>query len=359
MTSLPNHCIEIDGRLIGAGHPTYVIAEISANHNQNIDEAIDLIQIAANSGADAVKIQTYTPDTMTIQCENDYFKIGKDTLWEGRSLYELYGDAYTPWEWLPELQKAARNAKITLFSTPFDSTSVNFLEQHNVPAHKIASFELTDHPLLATVAQTGKPVILSTGLASLEEITDAVEVLRTNGCEQLALLKCTSAYPAPPEEANLARIPHMQETFSVPVGLSDHTMGTTVSALAVSLGACIIEKHFTKSRAVPGPDSAFSLEPDELKAMIEAVRIAEKAIGHVTYDLTEMERNSRTFRRSIFAVKDIQPGEEINESNVRIIRPSYGLAPKYMNQVLGLRSKGSIRRGTPLSWDLINHTSIE
>jgi pseudaminic acid synthase len=354
MSSNSPQSIEIAGRLIGPGHPTYVIAEISANHNHDINEAIDLINIAAECGADAVKIQTYTPDTMTIDCDNEHFTIGKGTVWEGKNLYELYGEAYTPWEWLPELQAAADQAGITLFSTPFDETSVDFLEQHNVPAHKIASFELTDHSLLRAVARTGKPVIMSTGMGTLSEITESVEVLRKNGCEQFALLKCTSAYPAPPEEANLARIMHMEEAFNVPVGLSDHTMGSTVSALAVSLGACIVEKHFTKSRAVPGPDSSFSLEPDELRELVEAVRVAEKAVGRVTYSLTEKENNSRVFRRSLFAVEDIEAGKVLNTTNVRIIRPGFGLPPKHINTVIGRKAKQKIARGTPLSWELID-----
>ena len=346
--------IEIAGRLIGPGHPTYVIAEISANHNHDINEAIDLINIAAECGADAVKIQTYTPDTMTINCDNEHFTIGKGTVWEGKNLYELYSEAYTPWEWLPELQVAAHQAGITLFSTPFDSTSVDFLEQHNVPAHKIASFELTDHSLLQAVARTGKPVIMSTGMGTLSEITESVEVLRENGCNQFALLKCTSAYPASPEEANLARIKHMEDAFNVPVGLSDHTMGNTVSALAVSLGACVVEKHFTKSRAVEGPDSSFSLEPDELRELVKAIRVAEKAVGRVTYELTEKENNSRVFRRSLFVVKDIKAGEVFSSTNVRIIRPGCGLAPKHEGVVLGRQAKQAILRGTPLSWELID-----
>jgi pseudaminic acid synthase len=340
--------------VIGRGHPTYVIAEISANHNQDINEAIDLIKIAADCGADAVKIQTYTPETMTINCDNKYFTIGKGSPWEGRNLFELYGEAYTPWEWLPELQAAASDAGITLFSTPFDKTAVDFLEQHNVPAHKIASFELTDHPLLREVARTRKPVIMSTGMATLLEIAEAVDVLKANGCEQLALLKCTSSYPAPAEEANLARIPHMGDAFNAVVGLSDHTMGSLVPALAVGLGASIIEKHFTKSRDVKGPDSSFSLEPIELKSMVDAVRIAEKAIGRVTYDLTEKEVNSRAFRRSLFAVTDIKAGEAFSPANVRVIRPSDGLEPKHADLIFDRNAKQAIARGTPLSWGIID-----
>ena len=348
-----SNTIEIQGKKIGVGHPTYIIAEISANHNQNIQEAIDLINIAAECGADAVKIQTYTPDTMTLDCKSDHFVIGKGSIWEGRNVYELYEDAYTPWEWLPELQAAAKDAGITIFSTPFDASSVDFLEAHDVPAHKIASFELTDLPLLKKVAQTGKPVIMSTGMGSLGEVYQAVETMKSNGCEQLVLLKCTSAYPAPADEANLKRIPHMKEAFGVDVGLSDHTMGSIVPALAVSVGAVIVEKHFTKSRSIPGPDSAFSLEPDELKAMIDAVRVAEKAMGKVTYDLTEKEISSRKFRRSIFASKDIAEGEPLTIENVKVVRPSDGLEPQYFEEILTRRATQNIPFGSPISWDLV------
>lgn len=336
--------------MIGADQPTYVIAEISANHNHDIQEAIDLIHIAKECGADAVKIQTYTPDTMTIDCDKDHFKIGKGTIWEGKNLYQLYGEAYMSWEWTPRLIEEAKKVGITLFSSPFDSTSVDFLEDLNMPAYKIASFELVDHPLIARVAKTGKPVIMSTGMGTLREISEAVEVLEANGCNEYALLKCTSSYPARADEANLARIRHMAEAFQVPVGLSDHTMGSTVPAVAIALGACIIEKHFTKSRDVEGPDSAFSMEPEEFKEMVHAVHIAKQAVGSVTYKLTEDEKNSKVFRKSIFAVKHIVAGEELTRENTRIIRPGHGLAPKYWQQVLGSKATQDIERGTPLSW---------
>ena len=345
--------ISIDGRLIGAGQPTYVIAEISANHNHDIQEAIDLIRIAKDCGADAVKIQTYTPDTMTIDCDNEHFQIGKGTIWEGKNLYQLYGEAYMPWEWTPRLVEEAGKVGITLFSSPFDSTAVDFLEEMDMPAYKIASFELVDHPLIARVAKTGKPVIMSTGMGTLSEIFEAVEVLESNGCSQYALLKCTSSYPAPAEEANLARIQHMSEAFQVPVGLSDHTMGSTVPAVAVGLGACIVEKHFTKSRQVEGPDSSFSMEPAEFKEMVDAVRMAEQAVGTVTYDLTEKEKNSRVFRKSIFVVADIKVGEELTAKNTRVIRPGYGMEPKYLDQVMGMTAKEKITKGTPLDWKFI------
>jgi pseudaminic acid synthase len=341
---------QIQGREIGPGWPAYVIAEISANHNRSLAEALDLIKLAKECGADAVKIQTYTPDTITIDCDNEYFQIGKGTIWEGKNLHQLYGEAYTPWEWHAELFAHARKVGITLFSTPFDETAVDLLEKLHTPAYKIASFELVHLPLIRRVAKTGKPIIMSTGMGSLREIAEAVEAAREAGCRELALLKCTSAYPAPPEEANLRRIPHMAEAFGVPAGLSDHTLGSAVAVASVCLGGCIIEKHFTRSRAVTGPDSAFSMEPAEFKAMVNDVRVAEKALGYVSYEATEKEKTSRMFRRSIFVVKDIPEGAEITAENVRIIRPGHGLAPKHLESVLGRKAKKALRRGEPLKW---------
>jgi pseudaminic acid synthase len=341
----------INHRSIGPGHPCYVIAEISANHNQSRTEALDLIGLAKDSGADAVKIQTYTPDTITLDCDAEYFRIGKGTIWEGKNLYKLYGEAYTPWEWHADLFARAKELGITLFSTPFDETAVDLLEKLNAPAYKIASFELVHLPLIRRVAQTGKPIIMSTGMGSRQEIAEAVEAARGAGCRELALLKCTSAYPAPPEEANLRRIPDMAEVFGVPAGLSDHTMGSAVAVAAVCLGACVIEKHFTRSRAVPGPDSAFSMEPAEFKAMVDDVRTAEKALGSVSYELTAKEEASRVFRRSIFVVKDIPTGAEITRENIRIIRPAHGLAPGNLDRVLGRKVKRALRRGEPLKWE--------
>lgn len=346
--------IKIGGRKIGRGSPVFVIAEISANHNHSLDEALKLIEISKESGADAVKIQTYTPDTMTIDCRNDHFVVGQGTIWTGRNLHDLYREAYTPWEWTSRLMERANELNLGFLSTAFDRSSVDFLEDLNLPAYKIASFELVDIPLLRRVASTGKPVILSTGMASLPEICEAVETLRENGCSELVLLKCTSSYPAPPEEANLARIRHMSECFDVPVGLSDHTMGSTVPAIAVALGACVIEKHLTQSRKVPGPDSVFSLEPPEFAEMVEQVRIAEKAVGRVTYALTDHEKASRAFRRSIFLVRDVAAGEPFTIDNIRIIRPGYGLPPKELDRVLGRKAKSPIHRGTPLAWDLVD-----
>ena len=272
---------KIGSQAVGLGCPAFLIAELSANHNHSYDEAVRLIEVAKDCGADAVKLQTYTPDTITIDCDSELFRIGGESLWAGRNLYELYGEAYTPWEWQPELKKVAEKLGMELFSSPFDPTAVDFLEAMDVPAYKISSFELVDHGLLEKVASTGKPVILSTGMASLAEIDEAVRVLRSHGCSELALLKCTSAYPAPANEANLRTILHLSAAFEVPVGLSDHTMGSSVPVAAVALGACIIEKHFTISRDVPGPDSEFSLEPVEFKAMVDAVRITEQAMGRV------------------------------------------------------------------------------
>ena len=341
------------GRPIGPGQPVYIIAELSANHNQNLDEAVKLVHAAREVGADAVKLQTYTADTLTIESTRPEFRIGSGSPWEGRNLYELYQEAYTPWEWQPRLKAVADEIGIHLFSTPFDESAVVFLEQMNVPAYKVASFELVDLPLIERIAHTGKPMIMSTGMASLAEISEAVDTARGAGARDIALLKCTSAYPAPPEEMNLRTIAHLAEAFGVSVGLSDHTLGVEVPVAAVAVGACIVEKHFTLSRKVPGPDSAFSLEPHEFQAMIDAVRTAEKALGSVHYGVSAREKASRIFRRSLFVVTDVQVGEVFTSHNVRSIRPGHGLAPKYLSQVLGRRAARSVSRGTPMSWDLI------
>jgi pseudaminic acid synthase len=345
--------IEIAGRKIGQGYPTYIVAEMSANHQQNFERAAEILQAAKECGADAVKLQTYTPDTMTLDCRNEYFRIGKGTIWEGRQLYELYGEAYTPWEWHPKLKAMAQDLGLDLFSTPFDLTAVAFLEDLGVPAYKIASFELVDLPLIRRVAQTGKPLIVSTGMATLAEIDEAVRTAREAGATQIALLKCTSAYPAPPEEMNLRTIPHLSEAFQVPAGLSDHTLGIALPIAAVALGACIVEKHFTLSRSVPGPDSSFSLEPQEFKTMVEAIRTAEKSFGSVSYAVTEREVASRIFRRSLFVVQDMRAGDIFSEENVRSIRPGFGLPPKYYDSLIGKPVKKDVKRGTPVSWDLI------
>jgi N-acetylneuraminate synthase len=348
-----NRHISLAGRQIGADSPVYIIAELSANHHQDFEQAVRIMQAARDAGVDAVKLQTYTPDTITIDSDQDYFQIQK-TIWEGRRLYDLYREAYTPWEWQPELKEIANNMGLTLFSSPFDHTAVDFLETMDVPAYKIASFEVVDIPLLRKVARTGKPIIMSTGMATLGEIDEAVGVIRAEGNTRLALLKCTSAYPSPPEEMNLHTIPHLADAFQVPVGLSDHTMGVAVPVAAVTLGARIIEKHITLSRAISGPDSAFSLEPDEFKQMVDAVRLAEKALGTVHYDITDSELPSRAHRRSLFVVQDMQAGEAFTPENVRSIRPAHGLHTRYFEEVIGRTASRAIQRGTPLRWELVS-----
>jgi pseudaminic acid synthase len=343
--------IEIDGRRVGPGYPVYLVAEISANHHQEFDEAVRLLQAAKDAGADAVKLQTYTADTLTISSDRDYFRISGGTPWDGGSLYDLYKEAFTPWEWQPRLKAMADRLGITLFSTAFDPSAVDFLEAMDVPVHKIASFEIVDIPLIKKMARTGKPLILSTGMATLEEIEEAVQAARLSGGTELALLKCTSAYPATPEEMNLRTIPHLAETFNVPVGLSDHTLGTETAVAAVTLGACIVEKHFTLSRGCPGPDSAFSLEPQEFKTVVGSIRTVEEALGKVQYGATSRETQSLVFRRSLFVVKDVKQGEPFTQENVRSIRPGYGLAPKYLEDILGRCASMDIKQGTPLTWD--------
>ena len=344
--------IKINKRSIGPGHNTYIIAEMSANHSQDFDLAVKIIEAAKQAGADAVKLQTYTPDTLTIDCNSQYFRI-ESTPWEGRTLYDLYAEAYTPWEWQPRLKKFADKLGIDLFSSPFDTTAVDFLEKMDVSAYKIASFEITDLPLIRTIAETGKPVILSTGMANLAEIDEAVSAIRSTGNHQLALLKCTSAYPAPPEDMNLRTIEHLNRAYNVPVGLSDHSLNIAVPVAAVSLGACIIEKHLMLKRSADGPDSAFSLEPSEFKEMVTAVRTAEKAIGKFCYEVSEKEKGNRLFRRSLFAVEDIKAGQVFTQQNIRSIRPGYGLHPRYLSVVLGEKAAKNIHRGTPLDWKLV------
>jgi N-acetylneuraminate synthase len=346
--------ITINKKRIGRDAPVYIIAELSANHNQNFDQAVALIDAAKEAGADAVKIQTYTPDTMTLNSKNRFFRIGKGTIWEGKNLYDLYGEACTPWEWHADLKRHARKRRLDFFSTPFDHTAVDLLENLHMPVYKIASFEIVDIPLIRSIARTGKPIILSTGMASVAEIDEAVQAIRAEGNNNLALLKCTSAYPALPEEMNLRTIPHMAELFDAPVGLSDHTLGISVPVAAVTLGACIVEKHFTLSRGTPGPDSAFSLEPAEFRAMTDAIRDTEKAIGRVSYDVSDREKASRVFRRSLFVVREMKRGEIFTAENVRSIRPGYGIPPKYLPDILGRRAEKAITRGTPLRWDLVD-----
>ena len=344
--------ISINGRAIGGGEPCYIVAEMSANHGQSFDQAVKIIEATKEVGADAIKLQTYTPDTMTINSHNEFFQI-KDTIWAGRNLYELYGEAYTPWDWQPKLKELAEKLGLDFFSTPFDHTAVDFLESLDVPVYKVASFELVDVPLLKRIAKTGKPIFISTGMASLAEIEEAVSTVRRSGGNHLALLKCTSAYPAPPEEMNLRTIPHLAEAFGLPVGLSDHTLDFEVAVAAVALGACIVEKHFTLSREQPGPDSSFSMEPHEFKEMVRAIRSVEQALGRVQYQITEREESSKVFRRSLFVVRDMYAGEEFTEENVRSIRPGFGLHTRHLGEVLGRKAREDIAKGTPLSWDLI------
>jgi N-acetylneuraminate synthase len=345
------HSITINGKAIGPGRPVYIVAEMSGNHNHDFDKAVRIVRAAKEAGANAVKLQTYTPDTMTIDSDREGFIIGKGTLWEGQKLFDLYDTAHTPWDWQPKLKEVADEIGIDLFSTPFDNTAVGFLETMDVPAYKVASFELVDIPLLKRIGETRKPVIMSIGMATLAEIDEAVLTLRQAGAKEIAILKCTSAYPAPPEEMNLRTIPHIAEAFGVVSGLSDHTLGMAVPVAAVALGACIVEKHFKLSKEDCGPDAAFSLDFDEFKTMVENVRLAEKALGEVHYRLTPEEKESTVFRRSLFVVKNVREGEVFTGENVRSIRPGSGLAPKYYDVVLGRRASRDIERGTPLEWE--------
>lgn len=347
-------CIMIGNDYIGATYPIYIVAELSSNHCQQYDKAVELIKAAKAAGANAVKLQTFTPDTLTIQCDRPEFRISGGTLWDGRTLYDLYSEVYMPWEWQPKLKKVADKLGLELFSTPFDQAAVDFLEEMDVQAYKIASPEIVDIPLVEYIASKGKPIIISTGMASLAEIDEAVSAARGAGASQIALLKCTSAYPAPPAEMNIRTIPHLEKAFGLPVGLSDHTVGTSVPVAAVTLGACIIEKHFTLSRKHPSPDSAFSIEPNEFKVMVEAIRTCERALGKVLYEVTEQEVKSKAFRRSLYVVKDINKGGLFTAENVRSIRPGNGLHPRHLNEVLGRRASQGIKLGTPLAWELIS-----
>lgn len=343
----------IGEREIGRGYPAYLVAELSANHGNDINVAKRTIKAAQESGADAIKLQTYTPDTLTLDVDSEIFRVGGKTLWDGRKLYDLYQEAMTPWEWHAELQEYSHELGLDFFSTPFDFSAVDFLEDLNVPVHKIASFEMVDIPLIKYVSATGKPAIMSTGMASLAEIEEAVNAFKSTGNEQLVLLKCTSSYPAPYEESNLRTIPHLAETFGVSAGLSDHTMGITAPIVAVTLGACVIEKHFILDRSIGGPDSSFSLEPAEFKAMVEAVRIAEKAIGQISYETTPKQQSGLAFRRSLFVVEDVKAGDPFTSTNVRSIRPSNGLHTRHYEEVLGSVATRDLKKGEPLSWDMV------
>ncbi|MEJ6580848.1 MAG: pseudaminic acid synthase [Akkermansiaceae bacterium] len=344
-----NTPFQIAGRKIGPGQPCYIIAELSANHGQSIDKAKALIKAAAEAGADAIKLQTYRADTITIDCDNEHFMIGKGTAWEGQRLFDLYHEAHTPWEWHEELFRDAQSHGLHCFSSPFDPTAIDLLEDLDAPAYKIASFEIVDHDLIARCAATEKPLIISTGMATCEEVSEAVEVARANGCKELALLKCVSSYPAPPEEMNLATMADLSQRFSCVAGLSDHTLGTAIPVAAATLGATIIEKHLTYRRADGGPDSHFSLEPEEFTQMVQAVRDAQTAIGGISYELTPAQESARHFRRSLFAVADIAEGELFTAENIRSIRPGNGLAPKHLPEILGKKARTKIAYGTPLT----------
>ena len=344
----------INNHSIGKEYPTYIIAELSCNHNQDINLAYKLIDAAAEAGTDAVKLQTYTADTITLDCDKPVFKdCLKGTLWEGQTLHQLYSKAYTPWEWHKELKEYANSKGLDLFSSPFDTTAVDFLETLDIPAYKIASFEITDHILIKKIAQTGKPVIISSGMASLSDLNDAIYILRENGCTQIAMLKCTSAYPAKQEDANLHTIPHMMETFNVIGGLSDHTLGIEVPIASVVLGGRIIEKHFKLTDDSGSEDDAFSLTPSEFKEMVDSVRKVEKTLGIIKYAGVDNETKSKTFRRSLFIVKDIKKGEILTDENVRSIRPANGLHTKFYNDIIGKKARIDLEKGTPLSWEII------
>lgn len=346
--------VKIDKQSIGLEHCPFIITEMSGNHNQSLERALEIIEAAAGVGAHGLKIQTYTPDTMTIDLDEREFHISDPkNLWSGTSLYKLYSDAYTPWEWHKPIFDRARELGLIPFSTPFDETAVDFLESLDVPCYKIASFENTDLMLIRRIAATGKPMIVSTGMATVSELDETVRTAREAGCKDLILLKCTSTYPATPEDTNLLTIPHMRELFDCEVGLSDHTMGVGVSVASVSLGATVIEKHFTLNRADGSVDSSFSMEPAEMTQLVVEIERAWKALGQVSYGPTEAEKKSLQFRRSLYVIRDMVRGESLRPETLRSIRPGFGLPPKYYNVVLGKNVNRDVKRGTPLSWGLI------
>lgn len=345
---------QIQDRLVGPDHPPFIIAEMSGNHNGSLEKALALVDAAAAAGADALKIQTYTADTMTLDIsEGEFFIEDPNSLWKGESLYNLYQKAHTPWDWHKPIFDRCRERGMIGFSSPFDASAVDFLQTLNVPAFKIASFEIVDIPLIRKVAATGKPMIMSTGMSTEQEIAEAIQAARSANCGPLILLKCTSSYPADPKDSHLNTIPYLKEKFGVYTGLSDHTLGTAAAVASVALGAVAIEKHFTLSRAEGGVDSAFSLEPDELRRLVEETRLAHRALGSVRLGPTEGEEKSLVFRRSLYATADIAAGEALSEQNIRAIRPGLGLPPKHWDELLGKRAKVAIKRGTALSWELI------
>ncbi len=346
--------VTIGGRQIGLDRKPFIIAEMSGNHNQSLERALTIVDAAAQAGAHALKIQTYTADTMTLDIEGDGFSIDdQSSLWNGTNLYQLYERAHTPWEWHEPIFERCQKLGMTGFSTPFDVSAVNFLESLKVPAYKVASFENTDLPLIRHIAATGKPMIISTGLASLAELDDAIRTAREAGARDIVLLKCTSSYPAPPTDIHLRTIPHMRDLFGVEVGLSDHTLGLGVPLAAVALGATVIEKHFTLARADGGVDAAFSLEPSELRALVDETDRAWQALGTILYGVSENEKRSLQFRRSLYIVDDMSTGDALTPDNLRAIRPGYGLAPKFYDVLLGKRVSRDVKRGTPASWDLL------
>lgn len=343
--NIGNYNLETDG--------TYIIAELSANHGGKIEIAKETIKAAKEIGANAIKLQTYTADTITLDCDKDDFVIKGGTLWDNQKLYDLYKDAYLPWEWHQELFAYAREIGIDIFSTPFDKTAVDFLEQFNPSAHKIASFEITDYELIRYAASKGKPMIISTGIATIDEIQDAVDICRSAGNHDIVLLKCTSAYPAPLEDANLKTIPNLAETFGVISGFSDHTLGSTAPIVAVTVGAKVIEKHFILDKSIGGADADFSLDTEEFAQMVKAIRDTEKLLGKVDYSMSEKKKKSRQFSRSLYVAEDIKAGEIITEKNVRSVRPGYGMHPKHFKEILGKKAIRNIATGTPMSFDLI------
>ena len=345
--------INLGNRIINEEAPAFIIAELSGNHKQSFETAKQIIQAAADAGADAIKLQTYRPDTITLDCDNEYFQITQGTIWDGRTLYNLYEEAYTPWEWHKELIEYGKSLGLICFSSPFDLTSVDFLEELDVPAYKIASFEINDIQLIKYVALKGKPIIMSTGVATHEEIDEAIKVCEEVGNRQIILLKCTSAYPTPLADINLRAMPDMKEHFNVTVGLSDHTLGYEVAVGAVALGAKVIEKHLTLSRSDESVDSAFSMEPHEFKEMVIAIRNLEKALGKVTYELTDKQKASTAHKRSLFIAKDIKKGEVFLEDTIKSVRPSNGLNTRHYDEIIGKTAKEDYKKGTPLSWDMI------
>lgn len=349
-----NKEIKIENHIISEYSPAFIVAEMSANHLMDFDRAVTIMQAAKDAGADAIKIQTYTPDTITLDCDDPCFQITQGTIWDGTTLHKLYETAYTPWEWQPKLKKIAEEMGLVFFSSPFDLSSVDFLEEMDVPVYKVASFEMNDIPMIKKIAKLGKPIIMATGIAYLSDIELALKTCREAGNENVILLKCCSAYPAPYEDINLKTIPSMRETFDCVVGLSDHTMGNAVAGAGVALGAKVVEKHLTLSRADGGADAVFSMEPHEFREMVDNIRMIEKAVGRVTYDLTEKQKKSREHSRSLFVAKDLKKGDVFTAENLRSVRPSCGLHTQYYEELLGRKISRDAKLGTPMSWDLVD-----